>query len=78
MPEYEDDQFNEKELAHSLVNELGDFDVHIMRTPSVQKAIATAKEKLCRPTQEKNSVSRSSYKDYMVYHNAFVMKVTTV
>ena len=72
MLEYEDDHFDDNESTHSLDSAFGGFDVPIMRTPRIKKVVATAKEKLCRPTQEKNSVSRSSYKDYMVYHNAFV------
>ena len=46
-----------------------------MRTPDVQKAIATTSEKLFRSTCEKNLIIRFSCNDYMTYHYAFMMKV---
>ena len=36
MPDYEDNQFNDNESTHSLDN----FDLPIMRTPGVKKAIS--------------------------------------
>ena len=38
----------------------------------------SANEKLHRSSQEKNPVSRFSYNDYMAYHYAYMMKVTSV
>ena len=46
MLEYKDDQLGNNELAHSLDIELDGFDVPILRTPDVQKAIDKANEKL--------------------------------
>ena len=57
MPEYEDDQSNDNESTHSLDNELGAFDVPIMRTHGMKKVIAMANEKLRCSTQGKNLVS---------------------
>ena len=74
MTECEDNQSNDNELANSLDSECGGFDVPIMRTPGVKKAITTANEKLCRSTQEKNLVSRSGYNNYY----AFIMKMAAV
>ena len=42
LPEYEDDQYVAKKLTHSLDNEFGAFDVPIMRTLGVKKALPTA------------------------------------
>ena len=74
MPEYEEDQFDSNESTRSLDNELGGFDVPIMRTPGVKKAISTTNEKLHRSTHEKNPVSRFGYNDYMAYHYVFMIK----
>ena len=68
MQEYEDDQLDGNELTHSFDNEFGAFDVPIMRTPGVKKALPTANEKLGRSTHEKNLVSRFGYNDYRAYH----------
>ena len=46
MTEYEDDQFDGNESTHSLNNEFGGFDVSIMKTLGVKKAIATENKKL--------------------------------
>ena len=43
MQEYEDDQLDGNELTHSFDNEFGAFDVPIMRTPGVEKALPTAR-----------------------------------
>ena len=56
-PEYEDDQSDVNESAHSLDHEVDGFDVPIMRTLGVQKAIAMANEKLRHSTCEKNPYS---------------------
>ena len=75
MPEYEDDQSNDSESAHSLSSELCGFDVPIMRT---QKAIVTTNKKLCRSTREKNPDSLFGDNDYMAYYYTFMMKVADV
>ena len=75
MSKYEDNPSDGNESTHSLDNEFGAFDVPLMRTPDVQKAIATTSEKLFRSTCEKNLIIRFSYNDYMTYHYAFMMKV---
>ena len=46
MPEYEDDQFDDNELTHSLDSEFGGFDVPIMRSSKVNKALMSTNEKL--------------------------------
>ena len=71
MTEYEDNQFDDNESTHSLDN----FDLPIMRTPGVKKAISTVNKKLHRSTREKNPVSRFGYNNYMAYHYAFMIKV---
>ena len=65
MPEYADDQFDDNESVHSLDSELDGFDVPIMRTHGVQKAIATVDEKLPRSTRKKNVVNWFGHNDYM-------------
>ena len=57
MPEYEDEQFNDNESTHSLDSEFGGFDVPIIRSTGVKKAVTSTNEKLCRFTREKNPVS---------------------
>ena len=78
MSEYEDDPSDDNESTHSLDSEFGGFDVPIIRSTGVKKAVTSTNEKLCRFTREKNPVSRFSYNDYMAYHYAFMMKVATV
>ena len=51
MLEYEDDPSDGNESTHSLDNEFGAFDVPLMRTHGVQKAIATENQKLCHSTE---------------------------
>ena len=46
MSEYKDHQSDGNELAHSLDTEYGGFDVPIMRTSGVKKALARTNEKL--------------------------------
>ena len=65
MPEYEDDPYGDNESTHSLDSEFGAFDVPLLRTLGVQKALTSANEKLRRATHEKNPVSLFNYKDYM-------------
>ena len=77
MPKYEDDPSDDNESTQSLDIKLGAFDVPLMRSPGVQKALTSANEKLRRSTREKNPISRSGYNDYMAYHYAFMMKVTS-
>ena len=77
MPKYEDDPSDDNESTQSLDIKLGAFDVPLMRTHGVQKAIATTNEKLHRTTCEKNPVTWFGYADYMAYHYAFMMKVAT-
>ena len=45
MTECEDNQSNDNELANSLDSECGGFDVPIMRTPRVKKALVGTNEK---------------------------------
>ena len=75
MSEYEDDHSDGNESTHSLDNEFGAFDVPLMRTLVVKKALTSANEKLRHSTREKKLVSRFGYNDYMAYHYAFMMKV---
>ena len=74
MSEYEDDPTEDNKSTHSLDNEFGAFDVPLMRTPGVRKAIIMKNIKLRCSTREKNPVSRFSYTHYMAYHYAFMMK----
>ena len=73
-----DDPSNDNKSTNSLDSELGAFDVPLMRSPRVQKALTSVNEKLCHSTQEKNPGVRFGYNDYMAYHYAFMMKVATV
>ena len=75
MPEYEENPSDVNESPHSLDSEFCVFDVPLMRSPGVQKALTSANEKLRRSTRDKNPVSRFGYNDYMAYHYAFMMKV---
>ena len=59
MSEYEDDQSDDNKSTHSLDNQLGGFDVPIMRTPGSKKALTTENEKLFRSTREKTSPTDS-------------------
>ena len=69
---------NGNESTHSLDSEFAAFDVPLMMTRGVQKAIATANKNLCRSTGEKNPIRRFRYNDYMAYYYAFMMKVATI
>ena len=51
MLEYEDDQFDGNELTLSLDNEFNGFDVPLLRTLGVKKAISMTIQKLCRSTR---------------------------
>ena len=46
-----------------------------MQTPGVKKALISTNEKLRRSSQVKTHVTRYAYKEYMVHHYAFAMKV---
>ena len=59
MPDNKD--LDDNKLIHSLDNEFKDLDTSINQANGVNTAIATANEKLCRSTQEKNPVSRFGY-----------------
>ena len=50
IPEYEDNHFDGNEYTHSLDSEFGGFDVTIIRSPGVKKALKSTNEKLCRTT----------------------------
>ena len=79
MPEYKDDPFGDNESIHSLNSEFGGFDVPIIRSSGVKKALTLANEKLCHSTRGKNHVSRFGYDDNIwQYHYAFMMKVVIV
>ena len=75
MPEYKEDPSNGNKSTDSLDSEFGAFDVPLMRTHGVQKAISTANEKLRRSTREKNPVSWFNCNDYIAYYNAFMIKM---
>ena len=47
MPEYEDDG---NKTSHSLDSELDGFDVPLLRSPGVKKALTVANENLCHST----------------------------
>ena len=76
MSEYEDT--NDNASTHSLDSEFEGLDISITQTTGAQKALESANEKLCRSSREKNPVSRFGYNDYMAYHYAYMMKVTSV
>ena len=76
MPEFEDT--NDNASTHSLESESEELDLSIFQTAEAQKAIDSTNEKLCRSSREKNPVSRFGYNDYMAYHYAYMMKVTSV
>mgnify|MGYP002776103917 CR=1 FL=1 len=76
MSEYEDP--NNKALTHSLDNEFKGLDIPIIQTAGAKKSLESANEKLRRSSHEKNPVSCFGYNDYMAYHYAFMMKVTSV
>ena len=78
MPEYKDDHFDDNKLTHSLDSEFDGFDVPIIRSPGVKKALTSANEKLRCSPREKNPVSRFGYNEDMAYHYAFMMKVSTI
>ena len=59
MPKQEDPDNNES--THSLDSDFKGLDTSNFWKNGVKKAIATANEKLCRSTQEKNPVSRFGY-----------------
>ena len=58
MLEYEDDPSDDNESTHSLDSEFGAFDVPLMRSPGVQKALTSL-----HPREE--SSNRFSCNDYM-------------
>ena len=66
MSEYEDT--NDNASTHSLDNEPEDLDISIIQTAA----------KPSRSSREKNPVSRFGYNDYMEYHYAYMMKVTSL
>ena len=78
MSEYEDDHFDGNESTHSLDSEYNGFDVPIIRSPRVKKALTPTSEKICHYTREKNPVSPFGYNNYIAYQYGFMMKVATV
>ena len=76
ISEYEDT--NDNASTHSLDSESEGLDISIIQTAGAQKGLETAKEKPRRSSREKNPVSRFGYTDYMAYHYAYMMKVTSV
>ena len=57
MSDHEEDPSDDNESTHSLDSEFGAFDVPLLRSPGVQKALKSGNEKLCRSTREKNPTS---------------------
>ena len=76
MSEYEEPIDNTS--THSLDSEFEGLDIPIIQTDGAKKALESANEKLRRSTREKNPVNRFGYNDYMAYHYAYMMKVTSV
>ena len=76
MSEYKD--LNDNASTHSLNSESEGLDILIIQMAGAKKAIESANETLRRSSREKNLVSRFGYTDYMAYHYAYMMKVTSV
>ena len=76
MSEYED--LNDNASTHSLNSEFEGPDISSRQTAGAKKALESANEKLCRSSREKNPVRRFGYNDYMPYHYAYMIKVTSV
>ena len=76
MSEYED--VNDNASTHSRDSESECLDITIIQTARAKKALESANEKLRRSSREKNPVSRFGYNDYMAYHYAYMMKVTSI
>ena len=76
MSEYDD--LNDNTSTHSLDSEFEGLDIPIIQTAGAKKALESANETLRRSTREKNPASRFGYNDYMAYHYAYMMKVTSV
>ena len=76
MSEYED--LNDNASTHSLDSESEGLKIPNIQTAGVKKALESANEKLRRSSREKNPVSRFGYNDYMAYHYAYMMKVTSL
>ena len=76
MSEYA--ETNDNVSTHSLDSESEGLDISIIQTAGAQKALEAANENPRRSSREKNPVSRFGYNDYMAYHYAYMMKVTSV
>ena len=76
MSEYED--LNDNVSTHSIDNEFEGLDIPIIQTAGAKKALEYANEKLRRSSHEKTPISCFGYNDYMAYHYAYMMKVTSV
>ena len=76
MYEYEDS--NDNASTHSLDSEFEGLDISIILTAGAKNALEYAHEKLCLSSREKNPVSRFGYNEYMAYHYAYMMKVTSM
>ena len=75
MPEYEVDHPDESDSNVSAPLLDSEFGVPIMVTPRVKKALTLANKKLCRSSLEKNPVTQFGYKEFMIHHYVFTMKV---
>ena len=76
MSEYEDP--NDNASTHSLDSEFKGLDIPIIQMAGGKKALESANETLRHSSREKNPVSRFGYNDYMAYHYAYMMKVSSV
>ena len=76
MSEYEDPNHNAS--THSLESEFEDIEISIIQIDGTKKGLESANEKLRHSSREKNPVSRFGYNDYMAYHYAYMIKVTSV
>ena len=76
MSEYEDT--NDNVSTHSLDSDFEGLGISIIQTAGAQKALEAANGNPRRSSREKNPVSRFGYNDYMAYHYAYMMKVTSV
>ena len=74
--EYEDP--NDNASTHSLDSEFEVLDIPIIPTAGSKKDLESANEKLCCSSREKNPVSWFGNNYCMVYHYAYMMKVTSV
>ena len=74
MSKYEDT--NDNTSTHSLNSESEGLDISNTQMAGAQKTLEYAN--LHRSSREKDPVSRFAYNDYIAYHYAYMMKVTSV